>query len=767
MFRLKPTAIISDTSSALAYLGVLEELTGEVWDVAAVTKPTVYMTWAKAGFEIMPTSMTNVVAQLQGSADITSEPPMIVQVCVDEVDSLQIGTAALIAAINNQGTRISPASITMADEVTTLDLSTITGDITLYLSGIRYVTADITAPNMTVTIDTTVTVIGNWNADSSIVKDWETIEYNGSQTVVTFPTGYSATVRLLIDEGNLLVERYAATATMAEVPGRYPAYGIDRDNHLITDVTPIIKRGSTFYRLAQFDDQRLAIIVPNWIYGPIAKTGMNNAILPTNPATAVQPDGTVRWSDIFGRPNTAVADIETVVISGLTKLPNVPVDTNAALGLKVDKVAGKGLSTNDYTNGEKTKVSYLPANISETLTLKADLVEGKIPASQLPDIVLGALYYKGQYDADANNEYPLEPSQGDYYVVSVAGTIAGTEYDIGDWMVYNGTTWDNISKDPSGEILAHEEMYDHAKLFTGNVICCYQGDSFADKLDAAVALTKTVDNRATLMVEPGSYALVEDYYLTEDYVDIVSMTNVKGSVKLTGADLKFSTVEPAATCQDNVFIGLDFSGTTSSTILPPDNQPYVNFIKCIIGDRNQLEIPPETGIDFAGLIEDCDIGLDFLYNGNNVGTIRNCTISDNLCMFGNNTGIISGCTINAALLGGGNNHGVIKDCTIAGSFLSDSSGATTNTGLIHNCTIGDYFLSGDTVSPVNSGVISNCTIGDYFFSMLEGTGQNSGTIKFCEIDATIAFLDSSLVAGGTYYFCKANDGAITELTYDA
>ena len=43
------------------------------------------------------------------------------------------------------------------------------------------------------------------------------------------------------------------------------------------------------------------------------------------------------------------------------------VDVNNALGNKVDKVAGKGLSTNDYTTDEKTKLSGIEAGANKTI----------------------------------------------------------------------------------------------------------------------------------------------------------------------------------------------------------------------------------------------------------------------------------------------------------------------------------------------------------------------------------------------------------------
>lgn len=54
------------------------------------------------------------------------------------------------------------------------------------------------------------------------------------------------------------------------------------------------------------------------------------------------------------------------------KVDNLPANTNTALAGKVDKIAGKGLSTNNYTTTEKNKVANLPANTNTELSKKAN-----------------------------------------------------------------------------------------------------------------------------------------------------------------------------------------------------------------------------------------------------------------------------------------------------------------------------------------------------------------------------------------------------------
>jgi hypothetical protein len=68
---------------------------------------------------------------------------------------------------------------------------------------------------------------------------------------------------------------------------------------------------------------------------------------------------------------------------------------------------------------------------------------GKVPLSEIPDTLIGALQYKGTWNC-STGLYPIITSTGDYYVCSVAGTISGTDYAVGDWLVYNGATWDRI-----------------------------------------------------------------------------------------------------------------------------------------------------------------------------------------------------------------------------------------------------------------------------------------------------------------------------------
>lgn len=58
--------------------------------------------------------------------------------------------------------------------------------------------------------------------------------------------------------------------------------------------------------------------------------------------------------------------------------------------------------------------------------------------------VVGQLEYKGLWDANGGS-YPSNPELGWYYVVSVDGDVGGVFYRIGDWIIWNGTSWDKLA----------------------------------------------------------------------------------------------------------------------------------------------------------------------------------------------------------------------------------------------------------------------------------------------------------------------------------
>jgi len=93
---------------------------------------------------------------------------------------------------------------------------------------------------------------------------------------------------------------------------------------------------------------------------------------------------------------------------------------------------------------------------------------GKVPVSELPAAVLGALSYQGTWDASTNTPTLTSSvgTKGYYYVVSVAGNtdLNGiTDWQVGDWAVYNGTVWQKVDNtDAGGDVVGPASATDNA-----------------------------------------------------------------------------------------------------------------------------------------------------------------------------------------------------------------------------------------------------------------------------------------------------------------
>ena len=119
--------------------------------------------------------------------------------------------------------------------------------------------------------------------------------------------------------------------------------------------------------------------------------------------------------------------------------------------------------------------------------------------------VAGALNYKGTWNC-SGGVYPTPAVSGDYYICSVAGTISGQHYDVQDWLVYNGATWDKID----GGTLDHAQNTDTG---TSALLWTAAQDVLVDR-DATMGRDLTVLEDATVV---GDTYLQGDTYFGSGY----------------------------------------------------------------------------------------------------------------------------------------------------------------------------------------------------------------------------------------------------------
>lgn len=129
---------------------------------------------------------------------------------------------------------------------------------------------------------------------------------------------------------------------------------------------------------------------------------------------------------------------------------------------------------------------------------------GKIPTSQLPNSVME---YKGVYDASTNTPILIDGTgnTGDVYRVTVAGAgVNSLNFIVGDYVVYNGTTWekqhsgaDNVVSvfGRAGVVTALNGDYTTA-LVTETTNKNYQTDNQKLFNDATSSIQTQLDNKA-------------------------------------------------------------------------------------------------------------------------------------------------------------------------------------------------------------------------------------------------------------------------------
>jgi hypothetical protein len=73
---------------------------------------------------------------------------------------------------------------------------------------------------------------------------------------------------------------------------------------------------------------------------------------------------------------------------------------------------------------------------------------GKVPLTQINDALIGNVNYQGLWNASTNNPTLVNPpasgTKGYYYIVSTAGTFAGISFEVGDWIISNGSAWQKV-----------------------------------------------------------------------------------------------------------------------------------------------------------------------------------------------------------------------------------------------------------------------------------------------------------------------------------
>lgn len=133
--------------------------------------------------------------------------------------------------------------------------------------------------------------------------------------------------------------------------------------------------------------------------------------------------------------------------------------TGTAYALAVSSLLPDGTTAYTQTDGSNnTRVAtcaYLDRLRGASGGLATlDALTGKVPDDQINLAGIGALVFKGSFDASAVHDYPTVPPtvNGNFWIISAGGLVSGAGYStytfgIGDWMIFNGVDWEQIPSD--------------------------------------------------------------------------------------------------------------------------------------------------------------------------------------------------------------------------------------------------------------------------------------------------------------------------------
>jgi hypothetical protein len=128
--------------------------------------------------------------------------------------------------------------------------------------------------------------------------------------------------------------------------------------------------------------------------------------------------------------------------------------------------------------------------------------------AQINDALIGNVNYQGLWNAATNNPTLVNPpssgTKGYYYIVSTAGTFASISFEVGDWIISNGSAWQKVDNTDAvssvfgrtGNVIAANGDY-NTSLVTENTNLYYTEARVSANTDVA-ANTAARHNAVTL-----------------------------------------------------------------------------------------------------------------------------------------------------------------------------------------------------------------------------------------------------------------------------
>ncbi len=191
----------------------------------------------------------------------------------------------------------------------------------------------------------------------------------------------------------------------------------------------------------------MAITVKHKFVSAIPDAGDPNIVQPSNWNDDHELTGTIPVANGGTGASTLTGYVKGNGTSTMTASATIPNTDVTGLGTMSTQNANNVAITGGTMSGVAI-TGYIPTSEkAQPLGVATLDASGKVPTSQIP--MQGDLNYQGTWNASTNTPTLTSSTgtQGYYYVVSVAGTtnLDGiTDWQIGDWAIYNGTVWQKV-----------------------------------------------------------------------------------------------------------------------------------------------------------------------------------------------------------------------------------------------------------------------------------------------------------------------------------
>lgn len=209
-----------------------------------------------------------------------------------------------------------------------------------------------------------------------------------------------------------------------------------------------------------------------------------------DPSTLALGEGQLYVGNAAGK--AAATPKQAIPLSGFgPAIAEVNVGGNKIANLSTP-VADTDAANKEYADSKISKTEKGVASGVVPLNLSA-----KIDSKFLPESLLGAVTYQGTYDPASGTLPSASTGKGWYYIISTAGSIGSTGYNVGDWVISNGIDWGRVASSSTvssvfgrtGAIVAANGDY-HTDLIKENA-----GAANKFFTDANVAANSTIQNK--------------------------------------------------------------------------------------------------------------------------------------------------------------------------------------------------------------------------------------------------------------------------------